>query len=455
MRPIIVSLLLMSLIFSSSGAPQTITDTIAAPEIVNEVDVTGIQTVPEAILPAPETIPQDELATPQITTQPDSAVPQISSTIDSAAPQIAPVIGTAAPPTINETLLRAAVPRLVYVWTGPADTTKNDYLAVINLNSVKQPKARNNTLTMPIEGIFDVPTKKNEPHHMGISADGKTLAVGGLFSVKNNVDDAYFFNISSNPRAPKLFKADRPTTAGYTDEFVALPDGGFMVSYVSNPNPPTDGFNPHGCVVDFQNNLIATADFIDPATKAARNTIRIWDATTMEITKTFQGPLTIGGFMSVALNQGFVYATAMGEGKLYLADPKSDNLTMSAVYDFGAISMPQTVLTYNGGQRALVSLYGLDAVDVLNTADPLNPTLIQRIQLPQGAGPHVIKLSKDGSTLAVSCYFRAANPGDSTVRFFNVNGDNFTPHPVFPVVDFKTAVPDKGFSRPHGVAFHF
>lgn len=372
---------------------------------------------------------------------------------------------------------QAKTQRIVYVWTGPADTTKNDYLAVIDLDSAKNANERAKQKN-PIDGIFDVPTTKNEPHHMGISADGKTLAAGGLFSVKNNVDDAYFFDISSNPRKPKLFKADRPTTAGYTDEFFALPDGGFMVSYVSNrqftspgrlvrydsamnrvgefpANPPTDGFNPHGCVVDFQNNLIATADFIDPATKAARNTIRIWDATTMEITKTFQGPLTIGGFMSVALNQGFVYATAMGEGKLYLADPKSDNLTMSAVYDFGAISMPQTVLPYKGGQRALVSLYSLDAVDVLNTADPLNPTLIQRIQLPQGAGPHVIKLSKDGSTLAVSCYFRAANPGDSTVRFFEVDGDTFTPHPTIPVVDFKTAVPDKGFSRPHGVAFLF
>lgn len=386
------------------------------------------------------------------------------------------VVGIPAPQQLSGSVT-AAAPKLLYVWVGAEDPAKNDYVAVLNFDIVANVTRKDLLKGVPIDGIFDVPTRGNEPHHAGLSADGRTLAVGGLFSSQNGVPDTYFFDLST-PRQPKLTKTDSPQFAGWTDEFVALPDGGFLVTYLTSrsssgagrlvkydkdmdrigefPGPNDvvpNGFNPHGC--EISGGLIATSDFLDPGTGIFGNTVRIWDSATMKIIKTFTAPASAGGLMALATTKGVFYTTAMGDGKLYLADPNSANLNMPAVLDFGATSMPHTVLTFRSGTRALVSLFGTESVALLNTDNPAKPKVISTVKLPAGAQPHIMRLSKTEQIVAVTCYFLPSSPSDQTLRFLVVAGDKIIFHPVLPVIDFKTAIPDKGKSRPHGVAFTF
>src|SRR5215470_19537648 len=111
----------------------------------------------------------------------------------------------------------------------------------------------------------------NEFHHIGLSADGKVAACGGLLSVLKGQKEIFFFDVS-DPDQPKFISSADPPLSAITDEFHALPEGGFLVTMMGgaqghapgrvaefNKNlelvaeypadPPADGFNPHGISV--------------------------------------------------------------------------------------------------------------------------------------------------------------------------------------------------------------
>ncbi len=127
-----------------------------------------------------------------------------------------------------------------------------------------------------------------EPHHIGLSADGRVVACGGLVSVLKSQKEVFFISVS-NPRSPKFLSAARPPLSFITDEFHALPDGGFLVTMMGGAqghapgrvvefdqnlnivkeypeNPPADGFNPHGVALRPEANLMVTSDFVCPTT---------------------------------------------------------------------------------------------------------------------------------------------------------------------------------------------
>src|SRR6185369_13946855 len=108
----------------------------------------------------------------------------------------------------------------------------------------------------------------NEPHHVGVSADKRVLAGGGLLSILRVQNQNFFWDITT-PRAPRFIKANTlPVVASIADEFVPKSGGGFfttfmggaagaapgrVVEYDASYNqigtwptvPPLDGFNPH------------------------------------------------------------------------------------------------------------------------------------------------------------------------------------------------------------------
>jgi hypothetical protein len=108
----------------------------------------------------------------------------------------------------------------------------------------------------------------NEFHHIGMSADGKTVACGGLLRVLKGQDQVFFLDVA-NPRAPQFRSSANPALSAITDDFQALPNGGFLVTMMGGAeghqpgrvaefdgrlslvkeypeHPPMDGFNPHG-----------------------------------------------------------------------------------------------------------------------------------------------------------------------------------------------------------------
>jgi selenium-binding protein 1 len=161
----------------------------------------------------------------------------------------------------------------LFVWAGDQARANPDFLAVIDFNE-GSPNYGKVITTLPLPGPE---ASGNEPHHVGLSSDGNVLACGGLLSVLKGQKEIFFFDVS-NPTAPTFLSSADPPLSAITDEFYALPNGGFLVTMMGgaggahpgrvaefNKNlelmtehpadPPHDGFNPHGISVRPEINL--------------------------------------------------------------------------------------------------------------------------------------------------------------------------------------------------------
>src|ERR1044071_8431737 len=141
--------------------------------------------------------------------------------------------------------VRAGAEKYLFVWAGDQARSAPDFLAVVNFDE-NAPGYGNVVATVPLPGAG---ASGNEPHHVGLSSDGRVLACGGLLSVLRGQKEVFFFDVS-NPSAPVfIFSADPPLSA-ITDEFYALPDGGFLVTMMGGAG----GAHP-GRVAEFNNQL--------------------------------------------------------------------------------------------------------------------------------------------------------------------------------------------------------
>src|SRR5438132_4920068 len=120
--------------------------------------------------------------------------------------------------------------KYLFVWAGDQSRTKPDFLAVINFDE-HSPHYGSVINTVPLPGPG---ATGNEPHHVGLSADGNVLAAGGLLSVLKGQNEIFFFDVS-NPNRPRFLSSANPPLSAITDEFQALPDGGFLVTMMGGP----------------------------------------------------------------------------------------------------------------------------------------------------------------------------------------------------------------------------
>src|SRR5438105_12578903 len=115
--------------------------------------------------------------------------------------------------------------KYLFVWAGDQARVKPDFLAVVDFDDHSRDYGKViTTAPLPNPGATG-----NEPHHVGLSADGKILGAGGLLSVLKGQKEIFFFDIS-NPRSPAFLSSVDPPLSAITDEFYALPDGGFIVT---------------------------------------------------------------------------------------------------------------------------------------------------------------------------------------------------------------------------------
>src|SRR5499426_4446738 len=249
--------------------------------------------------------------------------------------------------------------KFLFVWAGDQTRRQPDFLAVINFDEKSNDYGKViTTVPLPEPGASG-----NEPHHVGLSRDGKVLACGGLLSVLRGQREIFFFDVS-NPRSPRLITSADPPLSAITDEFYPLPDGGFLVTMMGGAQghapgrvaefnqrmelvaehpvaPPLDGFNPHGISVRAESNLMVTSDFICPSTTLhsvpgaldLRGSIRVWLFKQRKLLRTISIP-GAAGTIDVKLIPGDVerraYTAGMGDDHLYLVD--IDSGTSKAVF---------------------------------------------------------------------------------------------------------------------------
>jgi hypothetical protein len=378
--------------------------------------------------------------------------------------------------------------KYLFVWAGDQARTNPDFLAVIDFDAHSRHYGEVIT-TVPLPGPG---ATGNEPHHVGLSADGKVLGAGGLLSVLRGQPEIFFFDVSE-PIAPKFISSADPPLSSVTDEFQPLPDGGFLVTMMGGPqghapgrvvefdkdlnliaehpqNPPQDGFNPHGISIRPDLNLMVTSDFICPSTTLdavpggvdLRGSIRVWNLRQREILRTVDIP-NAGGTMDVVLIPGDPlargYTAGMLDGHLYLIDPHAG--TATAVFDFDSIQkggLPQLMRMTEDGQRLFINMNQAGKVVMFDSSEPAAPKVLRVLDLGAGSGPHYLRLTADEQRLVISDYFLSEDAfgkvhleGDHKVHVARVTRDNLHLDPRFQL-DFNTAFAT-GPARPHGMAF--
>src|SRR5437763_13147705 len=157
--------------------------------------------------------------------------------------------------------------KYLFVWAGDQSRSNPDFLAVINFDEHSRDYGAV-IRTVPLAGAG---ATGNEPHHVGLSSDGKTLAAGGLLSVLKGQPEIFFFDVSHPESAKFMTSVDAPLSS-ITDDFEPLSGGGFLVTMMGGPqghapgrvvefndklkivaehpeHPPQTGFNPRGIAI--------------------------------------------------------------------------------------------------------------------------------------------------------------------------------------------------------------
>jgi len=377
--------------------------------------------------------------------------------------------------------------KYLFVWAGDQSRTAADFLAVVDFDPASAGYGKVvKSLPLPGEGASG-----NEPHHVGLSADGNTLACGGLLSVLKGQKEVFFFDVS-NPSQPKFLSAADPPKSSVTDEFYALPNGGFLVTMMGGPagmhpgrvvefdknlaivaehpaEPPSDGFDPHGISVRPDKNLMVTSDFICPASTLAatpgdlglRGSVRVWDYAGRKIVRSIMLP-SAGGTIDVRLipgdSAGRAYTAGMIDDKLYLLDTTKG--TATPVFDFGSVAKggwPQLIRMTADGKRLFITMNMAGKVVMLDTTNPAAPKLVKALDLGKDSGPHYLALTRDEKRLVVSDYFlnedsagKVHAEGDHKIHVAAVSANDLVLDPKFDL-DFNTAF-QSGPARPHGMA---
>jgi selenium-binding protein 1 len=385
----------------------------------------------------------------------------------------------------------------LYIWAGYVDHSIPDFLAVIDFDE-ESPGYGRVINTVPLPGPA---ATFNEPHHMHLSADKRVLGCGGLLSVLSGQPGIFFFDVT-RPRTPRFLFSSADPNSSITDDFLPLPNGGFLVTQMGSADggapgrvvefdgrlcrvgswparPPADGFNPHGITVRPDLNLMMTSDFIlpdstldvAPGPPVLRSTVRVWDFARRRIVKTIEAPGGVG-MMDVRLIpgdwHGRAYSAGMFDGWLYLIDPRAG--TAAKVFNFADVvphvdapmgPMPQILQMTGDGCRLLAGLFQAGQVVMLDTMDRWNPRQVAVVDLGLGAGPHNLMLTND-NRLVVADYFLVedmfplASPGkvqlegDHWVHVLKVGRHSLQRDARFNL-DFNTAF-RSGPARPHGIA---
>lgn len=381
----------------------------------------------------------------------------------------------------------------LYVWAGDEARLRPDFLAVIDFDE-RSPRYGQVIRTVEVPPPGNV---GNEPHHCGLSADKRILACGGLLSVLSGQPGIFLFDVS-RPRRPRFLGTVATPSSSITDDFLALPEGGFLVTQMGSASggapgrlaeldrryrlvaehpvvPPTDGFNPHGISADFTRNLLVTSDFILPASTLAgwpgpvelRGALRFWDLARRQIVRTVPLP-EAWGTMDVKLIPGDPHGRAvtanMFSGLVYTVDPTDGSVTLA--FDCEEIvphvevpvrgGMVQLLAMPRSGDRLIFASFEAGQVGMLDISDPSRFRQQAVVDLGVGTGPHLVALTDDDRRLVVVDYFLEEDQlgkihyeGDRLVHVLKVTHDTLEVDPRFQL-DFKTAFDFP--ARPHGVA---
>src|SRR3954447_5201388 len=125
---------------------------------------------------------------------------------------------------------------VLYVWASDQAGRAPDFLAVVDFDQQSATYGKViETVPLPPPGNIG-----NEPHHCHLSTDRKVLACGGLLSVLRGQNGIFFFDVSS-ARHPRFLFSTRAVESSITDDFMPLPEGGFLITQMGSATGAAPG----------------------------------------------------------------------------------------------------------------------------------------------------------------------------------------------------------------------
>ncbi|KAF3181729.1 hypothetical protein TWF225_006965 [Orbilia oligospora] len=422
-------------------------------------------------------------------------VPGFNELLSTLAPPL-PILRVPTPPVKSPPFTASSLKpkKLGYFWTGPGNIAYADFLAVYSLDD--------DTFGTFIT-LVDVPTSGNEPHHLNVAKDGKTLVGTGLLSLLKLQDVEYFFDIS-NPYRPKFRNSGRAVLSSIGDEIVAKPDGGFFITHMGSAGgtnlgrltewnaqgklvgefphaldiPGTlnilkDQFSPHGLSIDFDKNIILTSDFVVPLSTLKpslgiqkADTLRLWTLSSRTIISTITIPGG-GGIQDVKFIPGnkdsAAIATAVDLGQVWIIYPFKKNAdgtqgVAELLYDLGPRAKGVVAIYSDfsaNGRFLYLSLTTANHIAVLDLKDLKNPVRLDNPNEQQPViGVHSLRVTPDQKNLVALGYF--VRQGDigliNTPADYKVHYVDILPNGALSfnrTIPFETEFANRGGGRPH------
>lgn len=317
---------------------------------------------------------------------------------------------------------------VLYVWSGQDASVANasDFVAVVDFD----PKSKTygqiiRTVSLLGNSKQKISQTGNEPHHAGVSSNGRLYITGGLLSFLSGSREIFVWKLLKNRRLGPKFAYALDVPAACPDEFVPIGGPRFIVSMMCNESAVSPGnmvyinarlriarpimkdlssvtdFNPHG-FSRLNNGSLFVADYIEPLTLTGTNLSGLIFRNTArhilpngKIERIFEFQLSqapnsstgVGqgiGFMDLKTIPGDPYARSYVCGTnanlMYLIGPGMPEpivaIDLSQVNSFVKIISAGLSAMFPNGKRMLVT-FQMRFIILLNITTPETPTILR------------------------------------------------------------------------------
>lgn len=323
----------------------------------------------------------------------------------------------------------------LYAWTGSADTTQSDFLAVIDARAGSPTYGRLVT-TVPVPG------RNNSPHHTEHAlADDRLLFANGFGSGRTFVFDL------SLPQAPRIVaQFGEVNGMMHPHSFLRLPNGNVLATFqMQHAGQPAGARTVPGGLAELttQGRVVRSASAnvkgvdarvrpysaailpaidrvftttTDMSGSASINTVQLWRLRDLALLTTFDLPNGPRG------NEGALTAEprVLPDGKSLLVSTFNCGLYHVSQLDTPkpvarlVSSFPQKKGEYCAipviaGSYYLVTVPAWNAVVSLDISDPLTPREVSRVTLGKNDVPHWIALEPNSERVVLTGYAGMAN----------------------------------------------
>lgn len=323
--------------------------------------------------------------------------------------------------------------RYLYLWTGAADPTEPDFLAVLD---VAPDSARYGALvtTVPVPGVG------NGPHHTehALADDGILLANGFASG------QTFAFDLT-DPAAPRV-AAQIGDLGGFSHPhtFERLPDGNVLATFQMAHDD--EGIGPGGLVemtptgevvrtasaagpgvprgvraysalpIPALDRIVSTTTDMDDTNPHLAREIQVWRLSDLELLHTFELPPGPNGTEAdfsaeprLLADGRTVLVSTFSCGLYLLEGLEGDSPSGRMVASFPKDPDTWCAIPVVTGDHYLVTVPSIPAVVSLDVSDPVHPREVGRVTLEPGDVPHWISLEPSGRRVVLTGYGGLAN----------------------------------------------